>query len=322
MENLSGYDPLVFGDVTLLDILACERGVRGESLDAAVSFYKRLMSSNERQAKRELFVLQAKLWDVEQKLNAPMNERIVFEQGWLNGPSYELAHLFVRMTERLSAQSAALEEMNRKHGHPDGLRAIVESMMPDVIKAVQAYVAAGGRLDAEDRFPGFPRGFRYMNAREVDDLISDLRELRHKYEAKLVERKQAREAETAHRQRLADEYARRQDLCARRKSEMEGELNEFNQLVVALLGHTHFCRIGLVSPSPLKLSYVTESQLGTIGEPGYKLLLDDLRKKVANEKRKLREPMRRIWQSVQSRGVTRLAFEAYLKQEGFGHLLP
>jgi hypothetical protein len=270
----------------------------------------------------EVIRLQTEYWRLEQALNTPFDSRIQLQQGWMARPDNDLAHIGARLSVESQRSKRELKIITDAHGQPEPLRAIIESMMPGVCKAVQAFVADGGRLDLEDRFPGFPRGFTYMNARQLDRFLEALRELGHKYEDKLVERKRAREAETAHRQRLADEYARRQDLCARRKSEMEGELNEFNQLVVALLGHTHFCRIGLVSPSPLKLSYVTESQLGTIGEPGYKLLLDDLRKKVANEKRKLREPMRRIWQSVQSRGVTRLAFEAYLKQEGFGHLLP
>lgn len=318
MEN-PHYDPLVFGDITLLDILACERGVQGESLDLAVSFHKRLMSMKERQAKHELFVLQAKLWELEQKLNTPINERIVLEQGWLNGPSYELAHLYVRMTERLKLQTAAFKEISDKHGHADELRAIVESMMPDVCKAVQAFVADGGRLDPEDRFPGFPRGFTYMNALELDGFITTLRELGHKYEDKLVERKQAREAEAERHQRLAVESARLEGMSRLRKAKLESVYADYDAMVKRIKDHPVLGRIS-ASPPRFTIGHRDLQRFAFANDSEFETRLKDARQECVAATRALREPLRRVWQSAQSRGVTRLGFQEYLVQEGFGSL--
>lgn len=304
-DDLENYDPMVSDELTLNDMLVCTHRLSGESLRLAKSFHKKFMSSEHGKAKHEIYVLQAKLWDVERKLNTHRDDRIYLAQGWLNGPSYELAHLFVRMTTRYEALKGDLERMEADHGK-------AEDICKEILK-----------LHAELPSYRLPRWLDRFNPAQLNSTLDSLKyaiETAREREAETLHKQREAKTRAAHEQELKRIDAERSALRDARKSELGGIVRNYTEMVTKILAHPVFRGASITLPK-ISVDTRTEFTLGTLGEEGYQLLVRKAREEIAAAKRKLREPLRRAHQSAHSRGITKLSFEECLKQEGFADLL-
>src|SRR5262249_14629630 len=118
--------------------------------------------------------------------------------------------------------------------------------------------------------------------------------------------------------RISDE---RNALRDKRKGELDEVLRPYTETVTKLLEHAVLRNASIKLPKLELDRFTVEFKLGTIGEPEFQLLLRKARDEIVACKRKAREPLRRAHQSAHSRGLTKLDFESYLKQEGFADLL-
>lgn len=318
-DDLTGYDPVVFGDLTLEDILLCQRGIDGELLEVAKRFHKKLMS-NYSKGRHELYELQQELWAYEQKLNTRADLRVQLAKGWLDQPSYELAHLFTGMSMRLRLLKGDLAEMEDKYGKADDVRKEIEALSNECTELCREAKVNNAFF--------FPKGFRYMNSCELQTVLARAKQARDTMHLLVLERaaeakRRAAEAEirAAHEQELKRIDAERSARRDERKAELEGIVSDYTEMVAKILEHPVFRNASIKLPKLQLDGYLIEFKLGTLGDEGYQLLVRKTRGEIAVAKRKLREPLRRAHQSAHSRGITKLSFEQCLKEGGFESLL-
>jgi hypothetical protein len=296
-----------------------DRKVDWSVLDADAA-YLILIKKPRAELKHLIYEQQPELWRIERALNVPINESLKLEKGWALKNTHELAEIAAIILPSLERAKRELAEMEAEHGKPD-----------DVRKEIEAKVREYEALCKEARVtPSFyyPKGYKGMNSKQLRDHLKAVegwvefaRKRVHERGAEAERKQREAEIRAQHElemKRISDERNARRD---QRKAEIEGILSGYAEMLTKLLEHPVFRSASIKLPKLELDRFTVEFQLGTLGEEGYQLLLNKARNEIATNQRKLREPMRRAHQSAQSRGLTKLDFESYLKQEGFEHLL-
>ena len=289
-----------------------DRKVDWSVLDADAA-YLILIKKPRGELKHLIYELQPELWKVERALNVPVYESLKLEKGWALKTTHELAEIAAIILPSLERAKREHAEMEATYGKADDLRKQIE------VK-VREYEALCREANVVPTFL-FPKGFRFMSSLQLQEHLNAANGCVEYAQKRIAGKRAEAEIRAQHElelKRINDERNARRDL---RKAELDAILRPYTETVTKILEHPVFRSVSVKLPMLQLDRFTVEFQLGTLGEEGYQLLLNKARAEITTNQRKLREPMRRAHQSAQSRGITKLGFEDYLRKEGFEHLL-
>lgn len=267
----------------------------------------------------EISKRQNRLWLVCQALNLPEDDRLLLDKNWMSSGLQELALIATHVETEYTKRKLELEAMETKYGKADDIRKVIEGLHVE-------YSGLCRDLKVNNAF-FFPKGFRYMNSHELQDVLARARQQIDQMRLLAIDRaaeakrKQAEaEVRATHERELKRQHEAREAVRLARVAELQGIIAPYTELMTKLLAHPVLNAASVKLPK-LNIDLRTELMLGSLGDEGYALLLKRARDDIASATRKLREPLRRAHQSAYSRGITKLTFEEYLRKEGFGSVI-
>jgi len=280
---------------------------------------ERYAAMNRGALKNTIFHIQARLWEIETKLNLPLEQRVLLEKGWAQLGNEELITLSSKINDGLMRRSEELAQMEAEYGKADDIRKEIEAVVGE-------YEALCKEVKVVPTFL-FPKGFRFMNAKELQNLLKIARECRELANQRLLERQVAvlRKQEAIEREKQAEirreeSSAGMQKINALRDSRLR-LINEIATPLVALQNAIKMDRnLGIAVPK-INLPLRTSLMLGLMKDEDFNLLAAQHRRDIESAIRAMREPLRRAHQSAQARGATKVDFKAYLQQLGYDQLL-
>ncbi len=290
-----------------------DRKVDWSVLDADAA-YLILIKKPRGELKHLIYELQPELWKIERALNVPINESLMLEKGWALKTAHELAEIAAIILPSLERAKRELEEMESAYGKADEIRKEIEGCH-------RVYVELCRKVNVYPTFV-FPKGFRYMNPSQLQPMLMNSREAVEHARKRVVERgaeaeREKREAEIRreHRERVLEEERKHHTLMTARRSRLDEVFTEYEAQIKRIKDHPVLGR-AIASTPRFTLGHRDLHLFAFSTEEENQKRVLAAKNECAAALRKLREPMRRAWQSAYDRREVRVEFKAYLEQEG------